>query len=230
MQPLGLAEHLFGGALHHNASAAHDQYAVGLGGFLHIVGNGHNGNACIPQVADGFHYLGAAAGVQHGSGFIQNQAVRPHGNHARDGNALLLTAGKLVRRFIALFIDPRQLHGVIHAGAHFPGGHAKVFQRKGNVLFHHGGNDLVVRVLEHHAHFLANVVQLFIGAGVHIFHQHGAAFWQQNGVKMLGQGRFAAAVGTQHSHKLAAVYFHRHPVHSKVRLLRIIPEPHILRL
>ena len=61
MQPLGLAEDLFGGALHHNASAAHDQYAVGLGGFLHIVGNGHNGNACIPQVADGFHYLGAAA-------------------------------------------------------------------------------------------------------------------------------------------------------------------------
>ena len=37
VQLLGLAEHLLGRALHYDAAPAHDQHAVSLGGFLHIV-------------------------------------------------------------------------------------------------------------------------------------------------------------------------------------------------
>ena len=55
-----------------------------------------------PQLMNGAHDLAAAVGVQHGGGFIQHQAVRPHGDHACNGNALLLAAGKLIGRGFAL--------------------------------------------------------------------------------------------------------------------------------
>ena len=41
VQPLGLAEHLYRRAFHHDAALAHDQHAVGLGGFLHIPAKSH---------------------------------------------------------------------------------------------------------------------------------------------------------------------------------------------
>ncbi len=42
--------------------------------------------------------------------------------------------------------------------------YAKILWSKGNVVFYQGGNQLVVRVLKHHAHTRAHVVdQLLIG-------------------------------------------------------------------
>ena len=108
---------------------------------------------------------------------------------------------------LAVLIDASHLHGVVHAAAHFLRWHAKVFQCKGNVFLHHGGNDLIVRVLEHHAHGLADIIELVVVCGVHALHVDLAALRQQDGVEVLCQRGLAAAVGTQHGHEFAALYF-----------------------
>jgi len=204
---------------------AHHQHTVGLCGFFHIVSDGHHRDAHVPvQVVDGLHHLLAAARVQHGGGFVQDQAVRAHGNHTGNGHALLLTAGKVVGCALAVFVDAGHLHGVVHPAAHLVLRHAEVFQRKGHVLFHHSRHDLVVRVLEHHAHSLADIVKLVLVCGIHALHIHLAALRQQNGVEVLGQRGFTTAVCTQHRHELPALYLRRYAVQRIDRLLGIVAE------
>ena len=228
VQPLRLAEHLLGRTLHHDASPAHNQHTVGLGSFLHIMGDGYNGDARFAQLADRAHDLCASVGVQHRRCFVQNQAVGAHGDDARNGDALFLPAGQLIRRCLALFVDACQLHCFVDAGADLRRRHAQIFRRKGDVLLHDGGNDLVVGVLEHHAHLLADIVEMLLAAGVHILHQHSAGFGQQNGVEMFRQGAFAAAVRAQHRHKLAAANLHRNAVHRIAGLFGVIAEFYVL--
>ena len=230
VQPLRLAEHLLRGALHHDAAPAHDQHAVGLGGLLHIMGDRDDRDTGLPQLADRFHDLTAAVRVKHGGRFVQNKAVRPHGDNARNGNALLLPAGKLVGGSITLFIDACQLHGLVNAGADLLRRNAEVLRRKGDILLHDGGNDLVVGVLEYHAHLLAHIVEMILVAGVHPLDQHRARLGQEDRVEVLGQRGFAAAVGPQYSHELAAVDGKAHAVHCIAGLLGVIAEMDVLNI
>ena len=163
------------------------------------MGDGHHRDAhVLVQVVDGLHHLLPAPGIKHGGGLVQDQAVGPHGDHARNGNALLLAAGQ-------------------------------IFQRKSDIFLHHGGNNLVVRALEHHAHGLADIVDLVLVFGVHPLHQHSAALRQKDGVEVLGQRGFSTAVGPQHCHKFAPLHLSRHAVQGVVRLFRVIAELQIFR-
>ena len=180
-------------------------------------------------MVDGLHHLLPAPGIKHGGGLVQDQTVGPHGDHARNGNALLLAAGQVVGRTLPVLVDARHLHRFIHAAAHLLRRHAQIFQRKGDIFLHHGGNDLVVRALEHHAHGLADIVDLVLVFGVHPFHQHSAALRQEDGVEVLGQRGFSTAVGPQHCHKFAPLHLSRHAVQGVVRLFRVIAELQIFR-
>ena len=85
---------------------------------------------------------------------------------------------------------------IVHTFAQFGPGQPQIFAGKGHVFLHHGRNDLVVRVLEDHTCGLADVKQQVFFGSVHSCHIHLAAGRQQNAVKMLGKGAFAAAVMT----------------------------------
>ena len=189
----------------------------------------HRDAHILIQVVDGLHYLLAAPRVQHGGGLVQDQAVGPHSDHARNGDALLLAAGEVVRSALPVLVDARHLHGVVHAAAHLFGRDAEVFQRKGDIFLHHGGDDLVVRALEHHADLLADIVNFVLVLGVHPLHHHGAAFGQKDGVEVLGQGGFAAAVRAQNGHELAAPDPHRYAVQGVDRLFRVVAKFQIIR-
>ena len=154
-----------------------------------------------------------------GSSASKDGGVVGHG--ARNGHALLLPAGQLVRALFPVFIDPGHLHGLVHTRPHFRRGDTQIFQRKSDVLLHYGGDDLVIRVLEHHAHLLADVEQLVLVRSGHILHVYCARLRQQDGVKMLGQRGFAAPVRPQHGHIFAALYAQRKAVHSAVLIVRI---------
>ena len=71
---------------------------------------------------------------------------------------------------------------------------------------------------------------MILVAGVHPFDQHRACLGQEDRVKVLGQRGFAAAVGTQHRHELAAADGKAHAVHCIAGLLGVIAEAHVLRL
>ena len=87
----------------------------------------------------------------------------------------------------------------VHTLPDLLGRDADVLQAEGDVLLHHGGDNLVVRVLEHHPHLLADVVQPLLVGGVDaVHHRPLAARGQQNGVEVLGKGALARAVVSEH--------------------------------
>ena len=202
-----MAEYLTGHIVHQHMAVIHHDHPVTGGGLLHVVGNQHHGDALFAvQLPQHPHYLLAAAGIQHGSGLIQQDAPGLHGDDARDGHPLLLPATELMRRAFPVFVHPHRFQGLIHPPADLSRLHAHIFGREGHILFHHRRHDLVIRVLEHHAGALADLKQLVLVLGIHAVHGDGTGAGQQHGVAVLGKGGFPGAIVPQHRHKLAFPY------------------------
>ena len=109
-------------------------------------------------------------------------------------------------------IHSNGLQGVVHPAADLLGRDAQVLWGKGNIFLHHIGHDLVVRVLEHHAHGAADRQEKFLVGGVHPIHIDPASGGQKDGIEMLGQGGLTAAVVAQHCHEGAFLNAQRDPV------------------
>ena len=73
-----------------------DQTVAGTGDLLHGVGNHEDGGVLgVAVVADILQDRLTAGCVQAGRRLVEDQDLRLHGDHARDGNAALLTAGEV---------------------------------------------------------------------------------------------------------------------------------------
>ena len=107
--------------------------------------------------------------------------------------------------------------GVIHLFPNFLRGHAQVLRGKGHVLLHHIGNNLVIRVLEHHAHPLADRQKQSLIRGIHSLYINLAAGGQQHRVEGLGQGGLSGAIMPQHHHKAALFNLHVYTVQGQDR-------------
>ena len=69
------------------------------------MGDEHDGDAeLLIESVDGTHNLGSALRVEHGGRLIKHYALGLHGEHARYGDPLLLTAGELMRLPVAQLI------------------------------------------------------------------------------------------------------------------------------
>ena len=106
-----------------------------------------------------------------------------------------------MRRMAGVFRHAHSLQGIVHPLADLRRGHAQVLRGEGHVLLHNVGNDLVIRVLEHHADTPPYLQQQRRVRRVHPLHPHLAAGGQQHCVHVLGQGGFAGAVVAQDGHK-----------------------------
>ena len=108
---------------------------------------------------------------------------------------------------------------------------ADILRPEGHIFLHNGGNQLVVRVLEHHAHRLPDVKELVLIGGIHAVHITGTAAGQQHRIEMLCQGALARAVVSQHCHELpfpdgdGEVLQHR----DHLSVVRFIAEADVLR-
>ena len=184
----------------------HDHHALGLHGLVHVVGDQDDRDAVgLVQLAHDSHNLAPALRVEHGGRLVEHHAARHHGDHARDRDALLLAAGQTVRRLLAVFIHADGFEGVVHTFADLSGRHAHVFERERHILFDDRGNQLVVRVLEHHGDGLAHLVGVFLVARVHHIDIAYAAGRQADGVKAARERTLARAVVPQHGDKFAAL-------------------------
>ena len=109
------------------------------------------------------------------------------------------------------------LQGLVHPSAYLIRGDAQILRGKGYVLLHHTGHNLVVRILEHHAHGAADVQQPALVGGVHALHPDLSPSGEEDGVEVLGQGGLARAVAAQHRHKFARPDVQGHPVQHQGR-------------
>ena len=115
-----------------------------------------------------------------------------------------------MRRGLGVFPHAHGFEGPVHASADVPGRYAEVFKAKGAVLLHHGGDDLVVRVLEDHAASFAHFEAVFFLVRGDAVNPDLALLRDVEGVEQLGKRRFAAAVAAQHGHELAALHAQAH--------------------
>ena len=184
----------------------HDHHALCLHGLVHVVRDEDDRDAVfLVELAHNGHDLAPPLRVEHGGGLIEHHAARHHGDHARDRDALLLAAGQAVRRLLAVFVHTDRLERVVHALADLRRRHAHVFKRKRHVLLDDCGDQLVVRVLEHHRHGLAHLVGVVFVARVHHIDIAYAAGRQADGIEAARERTLARAVVPQHGDELAAV-------------------------
>ena len=169
-----------------------------------MVRDEHHGNPLFAaQARHGLDDLAPAGRVEHRGRLVEHDALRLHGDHARDGDALLLSARKQVRRVHAKFIHPHLFERRVHPPADLLRRHAEILRREGYVVLDDVGDDLVVGVLKHHAHRAAHPEKLLLVGSVDPVYQHPALRGQQNCVQVLGERRFAGAVVAEHRHKRA---------------------------
>ena len=179
--------------------------AVGhLTGEAHFVGDHQHGDAGVGQLLHQFQNLAHHFGVEGAGGLVEQDHVRIHGKGTGNGNALLLAAGQ------ALGVDVG-LVGQAHTGQQLVGALGNGFlvlqleQTGGQFqVLLHGQVGEEVEVLEHHAHLLANTVDVgFVHLGALKFDAAGGGNLQP--VQAPQKGGLAAAGGSDQAHHVAAV-------------------------
>ena len=168
------------------------------------MGDHDDGHALIVERAHDAHEALAAPGVEHRGGLVQDEDLRVHRKGARDGDALLLSAGKRVR---LVLLKPRKtdvFEALCYAFPQLSGWNAEVLGPEGNVVFHEGGDQLVIRVLKYHAGALANRVGMLACGGVHAAYLHPPFIGNEQRVHMLRERGFPRPVAAEHAYELAA--------------------------
>ena len=100
---VSVRKHLARRIAEQNPCVIHDEQAVSdLRNILHGVRDDEDGRAGLRVViADKLEDLIAACRIEAGGRLVENEHIRTHGDHARDGNAALLTAGERERRLVS---------------------------------------------------------------------------------------------------------------------------------
>ena len=128
------------------------------------------------DLVDQLNGLLAGGRVQAGKGFIKHQNFNLIHHNARQADALLLPAGKLMRGMVQAVFNAHQLCGMAGDLVHFLLGNTAVFQRKGNVLAHRQANELAVRILQHRAHMGRKLKNAAVGRIHTVYRQAAGAF------------------------------------------------------
>ena len=132
------------------------------------MGDDDHGHAGLGQILHEVEDLADHLGVQGGGGLVKEHDLGLHGQGSGDRDPLLLAAGKLDRVAVGLVREPdlfKQLHGeLLGAGlvglAQADGGQRDVLQD--------GLVGKEIEVLEDHAHFLAEQVDIGLGVIDHL--------------------------------------------------------------
>src|SRR6478752_3859377 len=114
---LGVVEEFLGGRVLNDLAVGHEHDAVGrLAGEAHLVGDHDHGHPLLGELDHDVQDLVDHFRVKSRGGLIEEHHLGLHGQGAGDGNALLLAAGELGRKFGGLMPDAdafQQRHGVL---------------------------------------------------------------------------------------------------------------------
>ena len=205
-----LAEHLGRQPVHDNAAVAEHQYTLRKpGNIVHIMADYEHAGAGLFLIA---HYVGkdlaAALRVKPGCRLIQHQYAWAHGNHARNGDAALLPAGKLQRgSFKKLLVHTGEIRRLAHTRVYLILAELHVPRAEGDVLIHRLLKKLILRVLEHEAHLrLHGLAGVLVGVYVLPAAVHLARRWLKQGVEMLNERGLAGARVPDDAHELPRLY------------------------
>ena len=182
---------------HDGSPLFHDDQAVNVGGdLLHRVADHHNSRLLRGLIiADIFENALAACGVKSRRRLVENEHVRLHGDHARDGCAALLSAGQIERGFGKLRLgNADKASRTADTRVDLVFGKAHVFRAEGDIGVDSFLKQLIFRVLEHQTDAEADLAgELGVLPDVAAVKQHMAGRRLQKAVHMLHQRGFAGA-------------------------------------
>lgn len=184
-----------------------DDEAVGdARGIVHAVRDKQDGRAGLAPVGrDVFKHAAAACRIEPGGGLVENEHLGTHGDHARDGDAALLAAGKLERRALKeRLVDAHKARRLTHARIDLLGGEAGVFRAEGDVPVHRLLKELVLGVLKDKPDLKAHVARgLLAAVNVLPVEKHGAGCRREQPVEVLDERAFAGARVADDAHELS---------------------------
>ena len=170
------------------------------------MGDHHHGHAVGGQLLHDVQHLAHHFRIQGGGGLVEQHYLGIHGQSPDNGDPLLLTAGKLVGIGIGLFLQTyplQQLHGFL-VGLRL-GHQARAHGSQGDV-FQNGHVGEQVKVLEHHAHLPAHLVDVRLGAGdLHPVEGDGAGTRLFQQVQAAKEGGLAGAGGADDDHLVSGI-------------------------
>src|SRR5260370_1165309 len=90
-------------------------------------------------------------------------------------------------------------------------------QGPGYIVLNHSSDDLVIRILENHANYIANGTQVGLIGSIHSSYQHTPTPRCKQGIAVARQRRFTAAVMTQYHDVFSAPYLEAHILQRRQR-------------
>ena len=113
-------------------------------------------------------------------------------------------------------LHPHGIEREVYAPADLFPRDADVFRPEGDVVFHDGGDGLVIRILKDHARVPADLKRLLVVRGVHAEHLYRTFRRHEQGVDEFREGRLAAAVPSEDGDELSFSDGQSDPVHRKI--------------
>ena len=199
--------------VHHTAVFQSDD-ALGLHGNGVIVGDEHHGIALPVQLLQHFQYLTAGVAVQCAGGLVGQNDSRTACQCPRDGNTLLLTAGKLVGLVPELIAKAHLFQCSGGTAAALPARHPGIHQRNLHVFHQAELGQQVILLKDEAQQLVADLGQFIAAHSAHIpaIEFIGARRGHIQTADDVHAGGFAGARLAHDGHELALVDLHRNMI------------------
>ena len=179
----------------------------------------------VGQFGQHVEHGGLAGGVQAGGRLIEHQHLRPHRQHRRDGNALLLAARQQQRRTIPILGKPDRVQRPGHPLLDFSGRDAQILAAERDLILDAHLHDLAFRILEDQADGACQIghVVLFgvLAENRHVAAKHAAGDMGHQSVERHAEGRFPCADAAKQGHELPALDLEVDPLENRNRLIAL---------
>ena len=117
----------------------------------------------VLEIAEQAHELAAGKGVEAAGRLIHDQDVRRHGKHRGNGHPFLLPAGEMIGRLVLQMGGAHLFEHVLDPLLDLIHRQPQIERPEGHIIKDRGHEELIVRILEDHAHRAPDLRQGFLG-------------------------------------------------------------------
>ncbi len=184
--------------------------AAALSGLMHEVGDENDSDALSVQAFCLIHDSRAVGGVEHGGALVEDDALRLHGEHAGQRQALGFPGGEEEGMAFPQMDEVGGFERRLDPLAHLTRRQAEVGRPESNLFLDGGSDDLVLGALKDEADAGADGGMVGGDGGVQTGGYGHASGWEQQGVEQAREGAFAGAIGADQRDHLTAVNAETH--------------------
>ena len=188
---------------------------------------GHHDGDLVPvgQLGQHVEHGRFAGGIQAGGRLVEHQHLRPHRQHRRDGDALLLAARQQQRRTVPILGQPDRVQRPGQPLLDLSGRDAQILAAERDLVLDAHLHDLALRILEDQADGARQIghEMLFgvLAEDRHIAAKHAAGDVGHQPIERHAEGRLPRADAAEQGHELPALDLEVDPLEHGNRLIAL---------